>query len=159
MKYFDILFDMIPVIFEYPERDNMGFHDPKFVELIKVVEPLLNSTTEIELELIPNPAPFGDDSTDILNVNQNANGGQNDRKTGIEFHHPTVLTTLAVITVLVLVAALVYAFAKIKSLKHRLAMAEHEARRNIGAPVHLGAVPMRGQQNPAAQRNIYNQPV
>ena len=149
-KYF---LEMIPVEISSSERDIMHsfYHDPEFREIISLHENLTNA--EVTLEFIPQAQQLGDssESTDVVNVNQNANS---DGKTGISFHHPTVLMTLAVISVFVLMAALIYAFGKIKSLKHKLAMTEHRATRGVGAgaPIQLGA-------NQAGHRNIYDQPM
>ena len=141
---------MIPVSIHELREIHLIMH--KTISWLRLVNNMTSSGGDIET--IPKAWALGDssESTEVVNVNQNANAGA-DAKTAISFHHPTVLMTLAVISVFVLMAALVYAFGKIKSLKHRLAMAEHQSRRSVGPPIPLGP------QNQPGHRNIYNQPV
>ena len=141
---------MIPVSIHELREIHLIMH--KTISWLRLVNNMTNPGGDIET--IPQAWALGDssESTEVVNVNQNANNDA-DAKTAISFHHPTVLMTLAVISVFVLMAALVYSFGKIKSLKHRLAMAEHQARRSGGPPVQLGP------QGQPGHRNIYDQPV
>ena len=89
-------------------------------------------TNSSDMESLPTPAMFGDDTgkdkTTVIN-NGNTGGGP----TTIGFHMETMVMTFLMVLGLCLIAALLYAYQKIKSLKKKLKILKEDLQHATGS--------------------------